>query len=78
MTTLRRTTPRRKIATRLRKRRLAAGISQGKVARALDIERGVWQRIETGMQSIPAERIVDICAICDISVDELLGITAVA
>lgn len=74
MSTMRRTSSRRQIAGRLKKRRLASGISQENAAKKLRIRRNQWSRIELGLQSIPAERLVDVCEVVNTTVAELLNI----
>lgn len=74
MAALRRVRPRKAIADRLKKARIAAGISQEEAARRMDIARSQWCLIEQGAQSIPAERIVDFANLVNAPVTELLGI----
>ena len=76
MAALRKPKPRKAIAERLKKFRLAAGISQEEAARRMDIARSQWCLIEQGEQSIPAERIVDFAQLVKAHVTELLGVAA--
>lgn len=76
MPSIRRTGRRREIAQRLRKLRRALGISQEQAAKQLGIDRVQWGYIELGTQSIPAERIVDVCRIVNTTPAELLGVAA--
>lgn len=74
MAALRRTSPRRRIAARIKASRLAQGFSQDVAAKKLRVHRDQWYRIEAGLQSIPAERLLDVARIVDTTVNELLGI----
>lgn len=74
MPSIRRAAPRRQIAQRIRAARLAIPISQEAVAKKLRLHRQQWRRIEAGQQSIPAERLIDVCEIIQTNVDHLLGI----
>lgn len=76
MASLRRRAPRQHIANRLRRFRLAAGITQEEAAKRIRIARSQWCLIETGQQSIPAERIVDFADLVKVSVNDLLGVSA--
>jgi transcriptional regulator with XRE-family HTH domain len=78
MATIRRATSRKKIAVRLKQRRISAGLTMLEAAGQLKVQRNVWERVEAGMQSIPAERIVDVCAIVKTTVADLLGISEAA
>lgn len=73
MAALRRPRPRQHIADRLRRLRLACGITQEEAARRLRITRSQWCEIEAGRQSIPAERIADFAELVNAPVTELLG-----
>ena len=73
MAALRRPRPRQHIADRLRRFRLAKGLTQEDAAKRLRITRSQWCLIESGQQSIPAERILDFAELVDASVAELLG-----
>lgn len=75
MAALRRPRPRQEIADRLRRFRLAAGLTQEVAAKALRITRGQWYEIESGKQSIPAERILDFAALVGATPNDLLGVT---
>lgn len=74
MAALRRPRPRQHIADRLRRLRLASGITQEEAARRLRITRSQWCLIEAGSQSIPAERIVDFAQLVKSTVNQLLGV----
>lgn len=74
MAALRRQAPRQRIAERLRRARLAAGITQEEAARRIRITRSQWCLIEAGEQSIPAERVVDFARLVQVSVTDLLGV----
>lgn len=76
MAALRRVRPRKAIADRLKRARIAAGVSQEEAAKRLDIARSQWCMIEQGAQSIPAERLVDFAGIVRTTVSELLGVAA--
>ena len=76
MAALRRPKQRQKIADRLRRLRVAAGITQDQACAKLDIARSQWCLIETGQRSIPAERIVDVARLVNVSLNELLGVAA--
>jgi len=74
MAALRKQRPRQKIADRLRRLRLASGITQDEAALKLNITRSQWCMIESGKRSIPAERIADFAELVKAQVVELLGI----
>lgn len=74
MAALRRPGPRAKIAERLKRLRLAAGITQEEACARLKIARSQWFLIESGQRSIPAERIVDFALLVKVPVTELLGV----
>lgn len=76
MAALRRQRPRQLIADRLRRFRLAAGITQEEAAKRIRIARSQWCLIETGQQSIPAERLVDFAALVKATPNDLLGVDA--
>lgn len=76
MASMRRTGRRREIAQRLRKLRLALGLSQEQAAKLLGVDRVQWSYLELGHQSIPAERLLDVCRILQATPDELLGVAA--
>lgn len=73
MASIRRTGRRREIAQRIRRRRLDLGISQEVAAKQLGVDRVIWSSIELGKQSVPAERLVDVCRILNTTPVELLG-----
>ena len=74
MAALRRPRPRQLIADRLRRFRLAQGITQETAAKKLRITRSQWCMIESGQQSIPAERIIDFADLVGVTANDLLGI----
>lgn len=74
MAALRRPRPRQLIADRLRRFRLAKGLTQEVAAKRLRITRSQWCLIESGQQSIPAERLMDFAELVDASVTDLLGL----
>lgn len=74
MPSIRRTGKRREIAQRIRRRREALGLIQEDVAKTLRIDRQQWAYIEQGQQSLPIERLAEVCAILKWTPDELLGI----
>lgn len=76
MAALRKQKQRQRIADRLRKFRLAAGVTQDAACAKLDITRSQWFLIESGKRSIPAERIVDFATLVNATVAELLGVAA--
>lgn len=78
MASMRRSGRRREIAQRLRRLRVALGLSQEQAAKQLGVDRVQWGYLELGTQSIPAERIVDVCRIVNTTPDELLGTVAEA
>jgi transcriptional regulator with XRE-family HTH domain len=78
MAALRKPRPRQKIADRLRRLRLASGITQDEAAGKLNITRSQWCMIESGQRSIPAERIVDFAELVNAPVTELLGLKEAA
>lgn len=75
MAALRRTSPRRKIAARIRALRLSLGLSQEAAAKKLRVHRDQWYRIEAGLQSLPTERLVDVARIVETTALDLLGLT---
>jgi transcriptional regulator with XRE-family HTH domain len=78
MAALRRTAPRRRLADRIRAARRGAGLSQEVVAKKLRIATNQWWRIESGLQSLPAERLVDVARIINVNVTDLLDAQAAA
>ena len=74
MASIRRKGSRLEIAERLRNARQNTGITIREAAKQLRVEVEVWRRLEVGSQSIPAERLGDICDIAKIKPLELLGI----
>jgi len=73
MPSIRRTTRRREIAQRIRKLRVSLEMSQEEAAKQLGVRRVQWTHIEAGKQSVPAERVVDLCRILNTTPVELLG-----
>ncbi len=78
MAALRRTSPRRKIAARIRAGRLALSMTVKDAASKLRVHRDQWYAIEAGKQSLPAERILDVARIVNRPVAELLGLREAA
>ena len=74
MASIRRKGSRIEIAERLRKARRDQGLTIKEAAGMLRVQHEVWRRLETGVQSIPAERVSDICNITKIEPLDLLGI----
>ncbi len=64
------------IAERLREARKAAGLSQGQVAKLLQMHRPTISEIEAGNRRIPAEELVKFADTYDVTVSWLLGETA--
>lgn len=60
---------------RIRQIRQTKGISQEQMAEKLGTSQPHYHRYETGQTEVPASRIADICKICNISADWLLGLT---
>ncbi len=73
MASIRRTGKRRELAQRIRSRRLEVGLRQEDVAKLLRIDRMTWGYIEQGKQSLPIERLAEVCAILKWTPAELLG-----
>lgn len=73
MPSIRRTGRRREIAQRIRRKRLDLGISQEVAAKQLGVDRVIWSSIELGKQSVPAERLVELCRILNTTTVEILG-----
>ncbi len=76
MASMRRALRRREIAQRVRKKRMDLGLSQEAAAKRLGIDRVSWGYIETGKQSIPSERLVDVARALETTTVELLGMAA--
>lgn len=70
----RKTSSRKQIAARVREARVEAGLRQFDVAEKFKISPNQWSRIERGLQSIFAERLVEICALLKTTPEHLLGI----
>jgi len=69
-------TQRLAIAERLREARKAAGLSQGQVAKLLQMHRPTISEIEAGNRRVSAEELVRFAEIYDVTVSWLLGETA--
>lgn len=61
------------IASRIREARRLAGLSQGQVAKLLDIPRPSVTDIESGNRAVAAEELAKLAEIFDVSVTWLLG-----
>lgn len=68
--------PRSAIAERLREARKAAGLSQGQVAKLLQMHRPTISEIEAGNRRVPSEELVKFAETYDVTVSWLLGETA--
>ncbi|MEK6419340.1 MAG: helix-turn-helix transcriptional regulator [Burkholderia gladioli] len=64
------------IAERLREARKAAGLSQGQVAKLLQMHRPTVSEIEAGNRRVSAEELVKFSETYDVTVSWLLGETA--
>ena len=64
------------IAERLREARKAAGLSQGQVAKLLQMHRPTISEIEAGNRRVSAEELVKFAETYDVTVSWLLGETA--
>jgi transcriptional regulator with XRE-family HTH domain len=69
-------TKRSALAERLREARKAAGLSQGQVAKLLQMHRPTISEIEAGNRRVPAEELVKFSETYDVTVSWLLGETA--
>ncbi|MGC4405773.1 helix-turn-helix domain-containing protein [Methyloversatilis sp. MC4-4] len=69
-------TQRSAIAERLREARKAAGLSQGQVAKLLQMHRPTVSEIEAGNRRVSAEELVRFAETYDVTVSWLLGETA--
>ena len=69
-------TRRSAIAERLREARKAAGLSQGQVAKLLQMHRPTVSEIEAGNRRVSAEELVKFAETYDVTVSWLLGETA--
>ena len=69
-------TKRSEIAERLREARKAAGLSQGQVAKLLQMHRPTVSEIEAGNRRVSAEELVKFAETYDVTVSWLLGETA--
>ena len=61
------------IASRIRAARRLAGLSQGQVAKMLDLQRPSVTEIEAGNRAVAAEELAKLAEIFDVSVPWLLG-----
>lgn len=61
------------IASRIREARRLAGLSQGQVAKMLDLQRPSVSEIEAGNRAVAAEELSKLAEIFDVSVTWLLG-----
>ncbi|WP_196486840.1 helix-turn-helix domain-containing protein [Burkholderia stagnalis] len=57
----------------LKKRRLAAGLTQAEVAKAVDVSQPSYQRWESGNTPVPAGKLKKLARVLQTSVDEILG-----
>ncbi|WP_447916442.1 helix-turn-helix domain-containing protein [Delftia acidovorans] len=64
------------IADRLRESRKAAGLSQGQVAKLLQMHRPTISEIEAGNRRVSAEELVNFAETYDVTVSWLLGETS--
>lgn len=62
------------VLPRLAEIRRHAGISQQKVAAALDIPQQQYCRYENGQNEIPVRYVIALCKFYDVSADWLLGL----
>jgi len=62
------------VTERLLAARQQAGLSQNKVAEALNISQQQYCRYENGQNEIPVRYVVALCKFYDISADWLLGL----
>lgn len=69
-------TPRSALAERLREARKAAGLSQGQVAKLLQMHRPTVSEIEAGNRRVSAEELTRFAETYDVTVSWLLGETA--
>jgi transcriptional regulator with XRE-family HTH domain len=69
-------TKRMAIADRLRESRKAAGLSQGQVAKLLQMHRPTISEIEAGNRRVSAEELVKFAETYDVTVSWLLGETS--
>lgn len=61
------------IASRIREARRLAGLSQGQVAKMLDLQRPSVTEMEAGNRAVAAEELAKLAEIFDVSVAWLLG-----
>jgi transcriptional regulator with XRE-family HTH domain len=64
------------LASRLREARKMAGVSQGQVARLLDMHRPTISEIEAGNRRVSAEELTKFAEIYDVTISWLLAETA--
>ncbi len=74
MASIRRSGTRQQIAKRLRRKRVATGLSAAATAKLLRVAYESWLRIEWGKASVPAERLLEVCEIIRATPLELLGV----
>lgn len=67
---------RAQLASRLREARKMAGLSQGQVAKMLELHRPAISEIEAGNRRVSAEELSRLAEIYDVTVSWLLGETA--
>jgi transcriptional regulator with XRE-family HTH domain len=65
--------PRQLIAARIREARQLAGLSQGQVAKLLDMHRPSVSEIEAGNRRVSAEELAKLADIFDVSLSYLMG-----
>ncbi|MCG3121875.1 MAG: hypothetical protein GIKADHBN_00247 [Phycisphaerales bacterium] len=61
------------IASRIREARRLAGLSQGQVAKMLDLQRPSVTEMESGKRAVAAEELAKLAEVFDVSVAWLLG-----
>ena len=64
------------LSSRLKQAREAAGLSQGQVARLLDLHRPTVSEIESGNRKVSADELTLFASTYDVSPTWLLGLTA--
>jgi transcriptional regulator with XRE-family HTH domain len=69
-------TPREQIAQRLRTAREAAGVSQGQVAKLMQIHRPTVSEIEAGRRKVSSEELVQFASLYGVSVEWLTNSTS--
>lgn len=66
-------TKRASIALRLKEARTMAGLSQGQVARLMDVHRPTISEIEAGNRRVSADELAEMALLYDVSVSWLVG-----